>query len=126
MTATVLPPRRTATAWGFESCAIERSASAARGKSKPGPVKGPPFTAVCRWNRSLPFQDLMNAITPTEKKSSVVVVEDHPVLCDGLKQLVNSQPVLACVGFADDISGAKRLTQECKPDLMVLDLRLKA
>ena len=67
----------------------------------------------------------MNAITPTEKKSHVVVVEDHPVLCDGLKQLISSQPDLACVGVADDISGAKRLVEECKPDLMVLDLRLK-
>ena len=67
----------------------------------------------------------MNAITPTEKKSSVVVVEDQPVLCDGLKQLINSQPDLACVGVADDISSAKRLIEECKPDLMVLDLRLK-
>jgi DNA-binding NarL/FixJ family response regulator len=68
----------------------------------------------------------MNAITQTERKSRVVVVEDHPVLCDGLKQLIGSQPDLACVGVADDISSAKRLVEECRPDLMVLDLRLKA
>jgi DNA-binding NarL/FixJ family response regulator len=68
----------------------------------------------------------MNAITQTETKSSVIVVEDHPVLCDGLKQLIGSQPDLACVGVADDISSAKRLVEECKPDLMLLDLRLKA
>jgi DNA-binding NarL/FixJ family response regulator len=68
----------------------------------------------------------MNAITQTERKSRVVVVEDHPVLCDGLKQLIGSQPDLACVGVADDISSAKRLVEECRPDLMLLDLRLKA
>src|SRR5215469_11490390 len=68
----------------------------------------------------------MNAITQTETKSHVIVVEDHPVLCDGLKQLISSQPDLACVGVADDVSEAKRLIEECKPDLMVLDLRLKA
>jgi DNA-binding NarL/FixJ family response regulator len=68
----------------------------------------------------------MNAITQTETKSSVIVVEDHPMLCDGLKQLIGSQPDLACVGVADDISSAKRLVEECKPNLMVLDLRLKA
>jgi len=67
----------------------------------------------------------MNAITQTEKKLSVVVVEDHPVLCDGLKQLISNQPDLACIGVADDVLGAKRLVQECEPDLMVLDLRLK-
>jgi DNA-binding NarL/FixJ family response regulator len=67
----------------------------------------------------------MNAITQTERKSPVIVVEDHPVLCDGLKQLIGSQPDLACVGVADDISSAKLLVEECSPDLMVLDLRLK-
>src|SRR5215475_12689880 len=67
----------------------------------------------------------MNTITLTEKKSSVVVVEDHPVLCDGLKQLISSQPDLDCIAVADDVSGAKRLIQECKLDLIVLDLRLK-
>src|SRR5437870_4346557 len=59
------------------------------------------------------------------QKSRTVVVEDHPVLCDGLKQLINNQPDLACVGVADNISDAKRLVEQCKPDLMVLDLRLK-
>ena len=61
----------------------------------------------------------------SHKKSRTVVVEDHPVLCDGLKQLINSQPDLACVGVADNISDAKRLVEQCKPDLMILDLRLK-
>jgi DNA-binding NarL/FixJ family response regulator len=67
-------------------------------------------------------------MTPTGEshtKSRTIVVEDHPVLCDGLKQLINSQPDLACVGVADNTSSAKRLVEQCKPDLMVLDLRLK-
>jgi DNA-binding NarL/FixJ family response regulator len=68
----------------------------------------------------------MNGITQTERKSYLVVVEDHPLLLDGLKQLISSQPDLACVGVAADISDAKRLVEECEPDLMVLDLRLKA
>src|SRR2546430_15359444 len=67
----------------------------------------------------------MNAITQTERKSHVVVVDDHPVLCDGLKQLIDRQPDLTCVGVADNISDAKRLVEQCKPDLMILDLRLK-
>jgi DNA-binding NarL/FixJ family response regulator len=67
----------------------------------------------------------MNAITRNERKSHVIVVEDHPVLRDGLKQLIGNQPDLACIGVADNTSDAKRLIEECKPDLMVLDLRLK-
>jgi DNA-binding NarL/FixJ family response regulator len=67
----------------------------------------------------------MNATIQT-RKSRVVVVEDHPVLCDGLKQLINSQPDLTCVGVADNTPDAKQLAEECDPDLMVLDLRLKS
>ena len=59
------------------------------------------------------------------RKSRVVVIEDHPVLCDGLRQLIDKQPDLACVGMADNTSDAKRLGEQSKPDLMVLDLRLK-
>jgi DNA-binding NarL/FixJ family response regulator len=68
----------------------------------------------------------MNTTTQTETKSHVVVVEDHPMLRDGLKQLIESQPDLTCVGVADNTSDAKRLAEECQPDLMVLDLRLKS
>jgi DNA-binding NarL/FixJ family response regulator len=68
----------------------------------------------------------MNATPQTKTKSRVVIVEDHPVLCDGLKQLISSQPDVECVGTADNTSEAKRLVEECKADLMVLDLRLKA
>ena len=58
-------------------------------------------------------------------KSRVIVVEDHPVLSDGLRQLIDKQPDLACVGIADNTSDAKRLAEQSKPDLMLLDLRLK-
>ena len=58
-------------------------------------------------------------------KSRVIVVEDHPVLSDGLRQLIDKQPDLACVGIADNTSDAKRLVEQSKPDLMLLDLRLK-
>ena len=68
----------------------------------------------------------MNPTTQTERKSRVVVVEDHPILCDGLKQLINNQPDLTCSGVADNTSDAKRLAQQCQPELMILDLRLRA
>ncbi|PYJ18501.1 MAG: DNA-binding response regulator, partial [Verrucomicrobia bacterium] len=67
-------------------------------------------------------------MTPNEqgqKKSRVIVVEDHPVLCDGLMQLICRQPDLTCTGAADNTSDAKRLVEQCKPDLLLLDLRLK-
>ncbi len=60
------------------------------------------------------------------RKSRIIVVEDHPVLCDGLMQLINSQPDLACAGVADNTCDAKRVVEQRKPDLMLLDLRLKS
>jgi DNA-binding NarL/FixJ family response regulator len=53
-------------------------------------------------------------------------VDAQPVLCDGLKQLIDGQPDLICVGVANNLLDAKQLVEECKPDLMVLDLRLRA
>ena len=58
-------------------------------------------------------------------KSRVIVVEDHPLLSDGLRQLIDKQPDLACVGIADNTSDGKRLVEERKPNLVLLDLRLK-
>ena len=58
-------------------------------------------------------------------KSRVIVVEDHPVLSDGLRQLIDKQSDLACVGIADNTSDAKRLVEQSNPHLMLLDLRLK-
>src|SRR5213080_1050695 len=67
----------------------------------------------------------MNPRQESQKKSRVIIIEDHPVLCSGLRQLIDNQPDLACVGIADNVLDAKRLAEQCKPDLMVLDLRLK-
>ncbi len=67
-------------------------------------------------------------MTPNEhasRKSRVIVVEDHPVLCEGLMQLICREPDLTCTSAADNISDAKRLVEQSKPDLMLLDLRLK-
>ena len=59
-------------------------------------------------------------------KSRIVVVEDHPVVCAGLIQLIGNQPDLTCAGTANDTSAAKRLVEQAQPDLMLLDLRLKS
>ena len=59
-------------------------------------------------------------------KSRIIVVEDHPLLCAGLMQLIHNQPDLTCAGTADDTAAARQLVEQCKPDLLLLDLRLKS
>ena len=62
----------------------------------------------------------------TRPKAQIVVIDDHPVLRDGLMQLLGSQPDLECTGTADNTADAKRLVAQSAPDLMILDLRLKS
>jgi DNA-binding NarL/FixJ family response regulator len=62
----------------------------------------------------------------TRAKAQIVVIDDHPLLRDGLVQLLCSQPDLECAGTADSAADAKRLVAQCVPDLMILDLRLKS
>src|SRR5439155_8538753 len=61
----------------------------------------------------------------TRPKAKIVVIDDHPVLRDGLMQLLGSQPDLECTGTAENTADAKRLVAQSAPDLMILDLRLK-
>src|SRR5436309_14978277 len=68
----------------------------------------------------------MSSRKESQKKARTIVVEDHPVVSDGLKQFIDKQPDLACVGVADNTSDAKRLVEQFKPELMLLDPRLKA
>ena len=67
----------------------------------------------------------MNPPQEVQKKSRVVIIEDHPVLSSGLRQLIDNQPDLVCVGVANNVLDAKQLVDDRKPDLAVLDLRLK-
>jgi len=61
----------------------------------------------------------------TRPKARIVVIDDHPLLSQGLVQLLCSQPDLECTGMADNTADARRLVSQSAPDLMILDLRLK-
>ena len=90
----------------------------------PAQIMGRLFFAVSRYKQSLlclPYHEC----NTTNRRQSIVIVDDHPVLCDGLRQLIDKQLDLTCAGVADNTSDAKRLVENANPDLMVLDLRLK-
>ena len=62
----------------------------------------------------------------SRKGARLLVVDDHPLLRDSLIKLVCSEKDIVCCGEADNVADAKRLVEETKPDLMLLDLRLKS
>jgi DNA-binding NarL/FixJ family response regulator len=54
----------------------------------------------------------------------VLVVDDHPVVRAGLRTLLDAQPGLCVVGAAGDGETALAMVQECRPEVVLCDLRL--
>lgn len=63
--------------------------------------------------------------TKTTQKHRVFLVDDHPVLRQGLGRLINDQPDLAMCGEAESPVEAMRLLPSAKPDVVIVDLTLK-
>ncbi len=59
-----------------------------------------------------------------ESKRSVFLVDDHPVVREGLALLINREPDLYVCGDAEDAVSALQRINELKPDLAVVDLSL--
>lgn len=54
----------------------------------------------------------------------IVIVDDHPLFCGGLRQVIQSDPRFELVGEAADGEAAWSLVQLQKPDVAVLDVNL--
>lgn len=56
---------------------------------------------------------------------SILLVDDHPIVRRGLRQLFESQPDFTVCGEAEDIASALDAVARLKPDLALVDLSLK-
>jgi DNA-binding NarL/FixJ family response regulator len=57
-------------------------------------------------------------------RRTVFIVDDHPIVRQGLALLINREPDLTVCGDAEDAISALRRIDQLKPDLIVLDLSL--
>lgn len=69
-----------------------------------------------------------NAITSNgpmpEKKLRVLLADDHAIVREGLKTLVNAQPDMEVIAEAEDGQSAVRQVKELRPDVVVMDVSM--
>jgi DNA-binding NarL/FixJ family response regulator len=63
----------------------------------------------------------MSAAHPTRK---ILLVDDHPLLLEGLEKLITAEPGLGVCGMAGDVQEALAMVESMRPDLIVTDLTL--
>lgn len=63
--------------------------------------------------------------TPVPDKHTVLVVDDHPLLRRGVRELLSLDESILVVGEAGTRKEALELTRRLEPDLVVLDLNMK-
>ena len=54
----------------------------------------------------------------------ILIADDHGVLAEGLKHLIEAQPDMQVVGTAGDGREAVRLAREAQPDVVLMDLSM--
>jgi DNA-binding NarL/FixJ family response regulator len=63
-------------------------------------------------------------MTLTVAKTSILIADDHPLYREGLRRFIESQPNLTCCYEADSYLSTLENVRRCRPDLVILDLRL--
>jgi len=58
------------------------------------------------------------------RKYKVLIVDDHKLFCEGLRQLIKFQNHLQVVSIANDARGAIATAQREKPDIVLLDIEM--
>jgi DNA-binding NarL/FixJ family response regulator len=59
-----------------------------------------------------------------EPKRAIFIVDDHPIVRQGLALLINRESDLAVCGDAEEAGSALKRIEELKPDLIVVDISL--
>ena len=67
----------------------------------------------------------MEQSTTVAERTRVFIVDDHPIVRQGLTQMINQEADLMVCGESEDAQNALQAVAELHPDLVLLDLSLK-
>jgi len=70
-------------------------------------------------------KQIPQAAPATAGKRRVFIVDDHPIVREGLVQMVNTEQDLIVVGQGEDAYGSLRAIRTAKADLVLLDVSLR-
>ncbi len=59
------------------------------------------------------------------EKLRIMMVDDHPIVREGMAQFLNTQPDLVLCCEASNSDEAHALRESCRPELVIVDISLK-
>jgi DNA-binding NarL/FixJ family response regulator len=60
-----------------------------------------------------------------QKKYKILIVDDHPIFCFGMTELINKEEDLVVCGSIESMKKTSEAIARLKPDLVVVDISLK-
>lgn len=63
-------------------------------------------------------------MTESFKKARIVIVDDHPVFCLGMTELINREPDLVVAACPETAEAARQIIRDEVPDLVIVDISL--
>ncbi|AIU73778.1 MULTISPECIES: two-component system response regulator NarL [Hafnia] len=66
----------------------------------------------------------MNSTLAQDDQYTILLIDDHPMLRSGVKQLISLEPQLKVIGEASNGQQGIELAEELDPDLILLDLNM--
>jgi DNA-binding NarL/FixJ family response regulator len=61
----------------------------------------------------------------TKTRARLIVVDDHAIVRQGLRELLRHEPDIELCGEAEDLADAMRLIESERPDLVIADISLR-